>query len=219
MWEDRTHPIRRTTVSEAAEILGISAEAVRGRIRRGTLRVEREGGRVYVLLEKAPEDRTTADQSRTTDDRPGDRTDLLIAELQDRVRSLEEANRENRRIIAALTSRIPAIEAPSEARESPERPSPSGELGELREELDTERTRREMAESTLHEGMAEEQHRREEAERERDELRQELHALREPRESPQTVEEELERAEPHAAAGEAQEGAQRRSWWRRIIGG
>jgi hypothetical protein len=31
------------------------------------------------------------------------------------VRSLEEANRENRRIIAALTSRIPAIEAPAEA--------------------------------------------------------------------------------------------------------
>src|SRR3712207_9114914 len=37
-----------------------------------------------------------------------------IAEMQDRIRSLEEANRENRRIIAALTSRIPAIEAPSE---------------------------------------------------------------------------------------------------------
>jgi hypothetical protein len=36
------------------------------------------------------------------------------------VRSLEEANRENRRIIAALTSRIPAIEAPKEAQESPQ---------------------------------------------------------------------------------------------------
>jgi hypothetical protein len=56
-----------------------------------------------------------ADQSRTTADQPNDRTDVLIAELQDRVRSLEEANRENRRIIAALTSRIPAIEAPQEA--------------------------------------------------------------------------------------------------------
>lgn len=132
MWEDRTHPIRRTTVSEAAEILGISAEAVRGRIRRGTLPVEREGGRVYVRLEKAPEDRTTDDQSRTTDDRPGDRTDLLIAELQDRVRSLEEANRENRRIIAALTSRIPAIEAPSEARESPDTVEEEPERAEAR---------------------------------------------------------------------------------------
>jgi hypothetical protein len=125
--EDRTPPKRRTTVSEAASILGISAEAVRGRIRRGTLPVEREGGTVYVLLEGEPKDRTTADQSRTTVDQPGDRTDLLIAELQDRVRSLEEANRENRRI-AALTSRIPAIEAPPEARDSPEQ----GDEGEGR---------------------------------------------------------------------------------------
>jgi hypothetical protein len=101
-------------------MLGISAEAVRGRIRRGTLPVEREAGTVYVLLDTATDRRTTGDQSRTTGDRPNDRTDLLIAELQDRVRSLEEANRENRRIIAALTSRIPAIEAPPEAQESPE---------------------------------------------------------------------------------------------------
>jgi hypothetical protein len=118
--DDRTGDERRTTVSEAAEILGISAEAVRGRIRRGTIPVEREGGTVYVLIEGTESNRTTGDQSRTTDDRPSDRTDLLIAELQDRVRSLEEANRENRRIIAALTSRIPAIEAPSDERESPE---------------------------------------------------------------------------------------------------
>jgi hypothetical protein len=118
--EDRTPPQHRTTVAEAAEILGISAEAVRGRIRRGTLPVERESGTVYVLLDHPSEDRTTGDQPRTTDDQPDDRTDLLIAELQDRVRSLEEANRENRRIIAALTSRIPAIEAPQEATETPE---------------------------------------------------------------------------------------------------
>jgi hypothetical protein len=104
--EDRTPPVRRTTVAEAAEVLGISAEAVRGRIRRGTLPVERERGTVYVLLEIPVDHRTTADQPRTTD-RPDDRTDLLIAELQNRVRSLEEANRENRRIIAALTQRIP----------------------------------------------------------------------------------------------------------------
>jgi len=118
--EDRTPTGRRTTVAEAAEVLGISAEAVRGRIRRGTLPVEREGGRVYVLVERATDARTTADQSRTTAGQPTDRTDALIDELHDRVRSLEEANRENRRIIAALTSRIPAIEAPQEARESPQ---------------------------------------------------------------------------------------------------
>src|SRR5215207_9474779 len=124
---DRPAPAnRRTTVAEAAQILGISAAAVRGRIRRGTLPIEREGGAVYVLLEHAPEDRTTSDQPRTTGDQPDDRTGLLIAELQDRVRSLEEANRENRRIIAALTSRIPAIEAPAspEPSEAPSEATP-----------------------------------------------------------------------------------------------
>jgi hypothetical protein len=92
---------------------------VRGRIRRGTLPVEREGGTVYVLLEASAQrsyDRATGDQSRTTTDQTTDRTDLLIAELQDRVRSLEEANRENRRIIAALTSRIPRHRSPGFAR-------------------------------------------------------------------------------------------------------
>jgi chromosome segregation ATPase len=78
----------------------------------------------------------------------------------------------------------------------------------------------EKAESTLREELAEERHRREEAERERDDLRRELYALREPRESPETVEEEPERSvPPYSATGEAQEGTQRRSWWRRVLGG
>jgi hypothetical protein len=43
--------------------------------------------------------------------------------------------------------------------------------------------------------------------------------LEEEQESPQTVEEEPERAEPRPATGGAQEGTQRRSWWRRVFGG
>ncbi|HEX5913631.1 MAG TPA: hypothetical protein VFY54_10940, partial [Rubrobacter sp.] len=89
--------------------------------------------------------------------------------------------------------------------------------GDTWDELDTERARREMAESTLREGMAEEQRRREEAERERDDLRRELHALREPRQSPEAVEQQQTRREPHPATGGAQEGAQR-PWWRRVCG-
>jgi hypothetical protein len=41
---------RRYTVAEAAEALGITAEAARTRIRRGTLESVKEGGKVYVLL-------------------------------------------------------------------------------------------------------------------------------------------------------------------------
>jgi hypothetical protein len=38
-------------------------------------------------------------------------------------------------------------------------------------------------------------------------------------ESPETVEEEPERAEPRPDALDAQEGVQRRPWWRRVFGG
>ena len=74
------------------------------------------------------------------------------------------------------------------------------ELGEIREELGAERIRRQIAEEQIAA------------------LEAELEALREARESPQTVEGELQRAEqPHPATGEAQEGEQR-SWWRRVFG-
>jgi hypothetical protein len=106
-------------VPEAADALGITAEAVRMRIKRGTLHSERQGGRVFVVL--GP-DRPT----ERTPEGPGE-SGTLTSQMQARIdsleRQLEEANerdRENRRIIAALTSRIPAIEAPTDERESPQ---------------------------------------------------------------------------------------------------
>src|SRR5829696_4755497 len=195
---------------------------IRKRIKRGTLQREKtEDGRVLVYMEPSV---PGAEEVRTPE------RDALISEMQQRLalleRKLDVRTEEIRRrdtIIMNMTEAMKALNPPapedsSEARESPESSGPTGELGALREELGTERTRREMAESTLHEGMAEEQRRREEAERERDDLRRELFALREARESPQTVEGEPERAEPHPATGGAQEGVQR-SWWRRLFGG
>ena len=123
MGEDRTDQPgptnQRVTVPEAAELLGITAEAVRMRIKRGTLRSERQAGRVFVLLGQGqPTEQPT--------DRP-DEPNALISQMQGRIDSLErqleeaaERDRENRRIIVALTSRIPAIEAPQGASESPQ---------------------------------------------------------------------------------------------------
>ena len=96
------------------------------------------------------------------------------------------------------------------------------EAAELRVRLElTER-----AQSTLEDErrqavqeLEQERRRREEAEQEREDLRQELQALRETRESPEPVEEEPESVEPRSATGEAQEGAERRPWWRRVFGG
>ena len=44
----------RMTVHDAARQLGISEDAVRMRVKRGTLPAEREGNRLYVLLDKQP---------------------------------------------------------------------------------------------------------------------------------------------------------------------
>jgi hypothetical protein len=110
--------MKRFPVTEAANILGISTEATRQRIKRGTLPTERdEEGNVFVLLY-----RTTADSTRTdangTDDGTSDgthtnanRTDekeRLIQFLRDQLREEREANRENRRIIAGLVQRVPS---------------------------------------------------------------------------------------------------------------
>ena len=55
-----------------------------------------------------------------------------------------------------------------------------------------------MAETTLREGMAEEQRWREQAERERDDLCQELEAIMAAGESPQTGEDQQSRVRPTA---------------------
>jgi excisionase family DNA binding protein len=118
-------PERRVHLSEAAELLGVSKDAVRMRVKRGTLRSEKgRDGRVYVWVNVNPD----GDQSTVHPEPQVEVYRELIDELRDRVRSLEEANRENRRIIAALTARIPEIEAPADtASEAPQAPTEATE--------------------------------------------------------------------------------------------
>ncbi len=161
MGEDRTGEPQanheRLTVAQAAVALGITAGAVRSRIKRGTLPTAKEGAAVFVLLGSASPGTPQANQPPNAGV-PGGQSEL-IASLQDQVSYLRErldaereARTEERRrhdtVVAQLTSKIPAIEAPaSEATEA--------------------------------------------------------------RESPQTVEEEQERAEPRSYAGGPQEAVQR----------
>ena len=122
---------RRLTVAEASEILGVTVEAVRGRIKRGTLDHERTDKGVFVLLgADQSSDRPRPDTDQVTDRLRSDNTALIsakdetIATLRDQLEAERQAHAEARRIIAGLVERIPAIEAPrdspSEARESPE---------------------------------------------------------------------------------------------------
>lgn len=125
------------TIPEAARILGISEEAVRGRIKRGTLKSVKVEGRTHALLDadraRRDDDRTDAQATRESE------SSALTSALEARIESLErqqellerqleqanERDRENRRLLAAALERIPPqLEAGTETPpEAPERPS------------------------------------------------------------------------------------------------
>jgi hypothetical protein len=124
---DRAASYQSVPVPEAAQILGISPEAVRARIQRGTLQKEKgSDGTVYVRL--------NADQTRSYGDRTEDATRGQSRDQTQLVDSLEEQisflraelvtrNEELRRkdhIIAALTERIPELPAPAWASQDPQ---------------------------------------------------------------------------------------------------
>jgi hypothetical protein len=238
---DEFHDTRdqRASVAQAAQMLGISEGAVRKRVERGKLRAEHDNaGRLIVYL-----DATTTDATHdTTHDRPrqsrGDRYTRSLedqveylrrqldqernssAELRQAIIRLAQANAEQANTIQAIEAPAIQEEPPDDAEtveDEPEGAEPRSAEGEAQEELSAERARREMAETTLHEGMTEERRRREEAERERDELRQELIGRGRRTEARDEGEEQQGRGEPHSATGRAQEGA-RRPWWRRMLG-
>lgn len=120
----------RVTVREAARLLGLTVEAVRGRIKRGTLEVERTDEGLFVWLDReiSAEDANqppTGHDQPPTGPQPDDRAELVeslldqVAYMRRQLAEEREANRENRRLLAAALERIPAIEAP-EPRDAPE---------------------------------------------------------------------------------------------------
>jgi hypothetical protein len=148
---------RWVDVGEAARELGISTDAVRKRVARGSLKSDRPNGSVLVWLDDG---RTEAGREAQ-----GEGNEALVEVLQEQVAYLREQLdirteelREHRRLLAGLIERVPELEGPRE---------PGGAT--------------------------------------------------EARESPETVEEEPERAEPLSDRVEAQEGV-RRPWWRRVFG-
>jgi hypothetical protein len=120
-----TPPTHRVPVEEAAKVLGITANAVRKRVERGTLRSERDGDARYVILDD--------DMPRPAADMPnGMPTDqaLIVARLENEVGFLrelvrsrdeelrrerearEEAERRHDTIVMRMAERIPELEAP-----------------------------------------------------------------------------------------------------------
>jgi hypothetical protein len=124
MTEHEIHQGDRLSVPEAAERLGVTQDAVRKRIHRDAISWEQDGdGRYYVYLGDTED--TTRNTSRET--RQDTSRDTLIVAMQDQIDTLkqevadwkEEARRKDHLLAAAL-ERIPALEEPTEPRQSPE---------------------------------------------------------------------------------------------------
>ncbi len=127
---DEPQANQRLTVAQAAGLLGITEGAVRSRIKRGTLPTAKEGGTVFVLLGGGTAE---ANQSPNAGE-PTDQSGLVVAQLLDRVASLErqlerrgDETERLHQIIAGLAQAnaeqartIRAIEAPATQEESPE---------------------------------------------------------------------------------------------------
>jgi hypothetical protein len=142
---------RRVDVQEAAGMLGTSVDAVRKRIRRGTLRSEREDGRVYVWVDGDPD--AHAPPYREAPNGVQDEVRLVvegkdahIAALSERIDSLEkqldvraEELRRKDHIIAGLVERVPELEAPK-ARETAAEDAQGREEGSFAEEPRPERS-------------------------------------------------------------------------------
>jgi hypothetical protein len=113
--------MHRLSVSDAAKVLGISVQAVHGRVNRGTIEHEREDGKIYVFL---TDDEVGNQQALNTD--VHDVYNAYITSLKSEIESLkqdrevwqEEARRKDHLLAAAL-ERIPALEASPEGTESP----------------------------------------------------------------------------------------------------
>ena len=127
---------RRVSVKEAARLLDTTEHAIRQRLYRGSLESEKDdtGSVVVILPERLVGNTADSQREGESDAQVEDAMSALVETLREQnrilleqLREANESNRENRRLLAALTQRIPEIEAPQEAtsdeRESPERAS------------------------------------------------------------------------------------------------
>jgi hypothetical protein len=124
---------QRHTVKEAAEVLGTTVDAVRGRIRRGTLHSLKLDGVVYVLLDATSREQQNDQSEAEADDArqlTGDEAGLaadqseLVGELRGQIDWLRREVERKDTIIMSLTQRIPELEAPPAPRDAPETASP-----------------------------------------------------------------------------------------------
>ena len=128
----------RLTVAQAAERLGITQDAVRKRVARGTIRHDKDHeGRIFVYLDtferesKTDQDNGQDGESKTVQDEGQDK---YTRSLEDQIEFLRQELERKDTIIMSLTQRIPELEASSEARQSSEAVSEEPPKGTARAE-------------------------------------------------------------------------------------
>ncbi len=123
----------KVTVAEAARRFGVQEQAIRKRIKRETLRSEKdEDGRVYVYISTDRTEEGYADRDELVEALRS-QVEMLRAELADRK---EEARRKDHLLAAAL-ERIPEIEAPREPQNQAESAESRSDRGRVPEEPET----------------------------------------------------------------------------------
>lgn len=110
---DMTPPMR-VTVEDAAKLMGLSIDAVRKRLERGTLRGEKVNGTRYVILDGDMNGHDSTGHRHDTD------MTALLESQQDQIEFLREELRRKDHLLAAALERIPpALEAAPETPDSP----------------------------------------------------------------------------------------------------
>ena len=125
----------KITVAEAAERLGVSQDAVRKRIARGTIHHGKgEDGRIFVYLD------TFERASKTVQDEPPERPsktdqdegqDKYTRSLEDQIDFLRRELERKDTIIMSLAQRIPELEASSELRDTPDAATGHADRGDV----------------------------------------------------------------------------------------
>jgi hypothetical protein len=201
-WEDREvhvgvhRGVRRVPLREAAQLLGVSKDAVRQRIRRGTIRSDKgEDGRVYVYVDAFPD----AVHDRQSEAGFADPRDQLIEQLRGEVEAWREESRRKDTIIMNMTEAMKALSPPEPRLAQEEEPRPQEEpYAGTREYAVSE------AEPTPQPGRVGPQ--------------TPLEGAQEPAGSPTAATGEPGRGEPRSSTGGRQTGSERVSWWARIFG-